>query len=89
MARCTCSTATESRRTCDVHGEGLVNTHDEILVLLQKIHLELKNQTNLLQGFANAPKPDPKQAMEEAMKLVSSAGFGHIIARMNKEGGGS
>ena len=57
--------------------------------LLLEILDEMRKQTRILESFANAPKPDPKQAMEEAMKLVSSAGLGPIIARMNMEGGGS
>ena len=61
---------------------------ERAIELLKLILIELRAQTRILESFANAPKPDPKQAMEEAMKLLSSARFGHIIARMNMEGGG-
>jgi len=57
--------------------------------LLKLILIELRAQTRILESFANAPKPDPKQTMEEAMKLVNAAGLGTIIQRMNMGGGGS
>jgi hypothetical protein len=60
---------------------------EQAIELLRMILAEMKVQTTILESFANAPKPDPKQTMEEAMKLVNAAGIGAILSRANQESG--
>jgi len=57
---------------------------ERAIELLRMILAEMKVQTAILQSFANAPKPDPKQTMEEAMKLVNAAGFGDLVSKMSQ-----
>ena len=55
-----------------------------IELLLEELLKELRKQTLILESFANDPKPDPKQTMEEAMKLVTAAGFGDLVSKMSQ-----